>query len=103
MADKPLPRGDTGPRRAAQADSGEPAQPRLPHERDESSDSQAQGVRDVMRQAKADVERGLQDTSRKPEMDRAYEQQKGEGAPGTEPAAEDRSGVGATPGKRGGR
>ena len=42
-------------------------EPRLPHERDESSDSQAvenDDARKVMRQAASDVDRGLVDTDR---------------------------------------
>lgn len=55
--------------------NGEPV-PRLPHEHDESSDSQ-QGTdaEGVMQQAHADVQRGLVDTDRAPVMDRVYEQQ----------------------------
>jgi hypothetical protein len=50
---------------------GEPA-PRLPHERDESSDSQQSGPRDVIRQAHDDVERGLVDTDRGPPLEETY-------------------------------
>jgi len=48
-------------------------EPRLPHERDESSDSQAPANADaerVGRQAADDLERGLVDTDRGPVMDR---------------------------------
>lgn len=38
------------------------AAPRLPHERDESDDSQVSGPREDMKQAAADLERGLVDT-----------------------------------------
>ncbi len=34
----------------------------MPHERDESSDSQVSGPREVMRQAHDDIEKGLIDT-----------------------------------------
>jgi hypothetical protein len=74
---------------------------RQPHERDESSDSQSQGVREVMGQAAEDLRRGLKDTSRKDEADRAYEMQKGQGAAGTAPAAPDASGS-SPPSKHGG-
>ncbi len=47
--------------------------PRLPHERDESSDSHASEPREVMKQAQRDVERGLVDTDRGPVMDKLYE------------------------------
>ncbi|MDB5806474.1 MAG: hypothetical protein JWN73_3796 [Betaproteobacteria bacterium] len=40
----------------------EDSEPRLPHEHDESSDSQAGGPRDVMERARRDVEGGQQDT-----------------------------------------
>ena len=51
--------------------SGEPA-PRLPHEHDESSDSQDSEPRDVIRQAHEDVQRGLEDTSRGATSDEVY-------------------------------
>ncbi|MBI1990864.1 MAG: hypothetical protein HYS65_14315 [Betaproteobacteria bacterium] len=44
--------------------------PLLPHERDESADSQSSEPSDVMRQAAADLKRGLQDTDRGPKMNR---------------------------------
>lgn len=47
--------------------------PRLPHERDESADSQRSEPRADMKQAHADVERGLVDTDRGPVMDELYE------------------------------
>jgi len=54
--------------------------PRLPHERDESSDSAADVGRDqasgVMRQAKADVDSGKQPTDRSEATDAAYKRQK---------------------------
>lgn len=41
------------------------ASPRLPHEHDESFDSQVSGERDEMRQAHADIESGQIDTDRR--------------------------------------
>lgn len=38
------------------------SEPRLPHEHDESSDSQGGGPRAVMEQARRDIESGQQDT-----------------------------------------
>jgi hypothetical protein len=38
------------------------AEPRLPHERDESSDSQEGGPRGVIEKARVDIESGQQDT-----------------------------------------
>jgi len=87
-------RGITRQRRDPPGTQGEQPEPRLPHERDESSDSQRDGVRGIIKQAHDDVVGGLQDTDRKPVLDRAYEQQKGAGVPGTAPAAPDRSGAG---------
>ena len=51
--------------------SGEPS-PRLPHEHDESADSQDSEPRDVMRQAREDIERGLEDTTRGATADEVY-------------------------------
>ena len=54
----------------------EPA-PRLPHEHDESSDSQNNGgVRPIIRQAHDDLASGKVDTDRGVPMDRAYQRQK---------------------------
>lgn len=51
-------RGDTEPRKG----TGQ-RQPRLPHEHDESADSQTQEQpRPVIQQAHDDIERGLEDT-----------------------------------------
>lgn len=46
--------------------------PRLPHERDESSDSASGPPRDVVRQAGEDIENGLVDTDRGPVTDAVY-------------------------------
>jgi hypothetical protein len=51
------------------------AVPRLPHERDESSDSQRNqdgGAPDIGKRALDDVERGVVDTDRGPVTDRVY-------------------------------
>jgi hypothetical protein len=53
------------------------AQPRLPHERDESSDSQDRDAanepgRDIGERAHADLKAGRVDTDRGPVMDRLY-------------------------------
>ena len=50
--------------------------PRLPHERDESADSQAAGEPSQRRMGKAahdDLERGLVDTDKGPALDKAYD------------------------------
>ncbi len=46
--------------------------PRLPHERDESSDSAVAPPRDIVRQAGEDIEKGLVDTDRGPVTDAVY-------------------------------
>jgi len=50
---------------------GEPV-PKMPNERDESTDSAGTEPRAVIQQAHDDVESGKQDTDRGPVMDRAY-------------------------------
>lgn len=56
---------------------GTATEPRLPHERDESSDSQTrQEPHPEMVQAHEDVEAGLVDTDRGVPIDRAYQKQK---------------------------
>ena len=74
-------------RRAAPATThaaiGGAAVPRLPHERDESSDSGESAPRDVIRQAHDDLESGKVDTDRGPPSDAAYQRQK---APNAAPA-----------------
>lgn len=64
---KTPPQGDTLPRV-----KGKPS-PRLPHEHDESADSQhVEEPRPEMKQAQADIERGLVDTDRSPVTDEVY-------------------------------
>jgi hypothetical protein len=61
-----------GKTRSEQAGQGAP---RLPHEHDQSSDSQQHqdgGVPRVGQQAHEDIERGLVDTDKGPELDRVY-------------------------------
>jgi hypothetical protein len=53
-----------------------PAQPELPHERDERTGSTVGVPSERVEQAHRDVSRGVQDTSRAPEADRAYQRQK---------------------------
>jgi hypothetical protein len=52
------------------------AQPRLPHEHDESSDSQTSDVRPVIKQAHDDVASGKVSTDRDAPMQETYERQK---------------------------
>lgn len=52
--------------------SDEQSSPRLPHERDESADSQNSAPRAEIEQASRDLKRGLQDTDRGPVTDSTY-------------------------------
>jgi len=74
-ADKP--QGQTRP---VQTTAGTPdvpeSAPRLPHERDESADSQRSEPRPHMRRAQADIEAGRVDTDRGPPLHEAYQKQK---------------------------
>ncbi len=54
---------------------GRNARPRLPHEHDESSDSQHQERRPIMERAHADIEEGRVDTDRGGPMNEAYKKQ----------------------------
>lgn len=64
----------------AQGETSTPQKvPRLPHEHDQSSDSQARGEasgKKVGEQAHKDLQGGLVDTDKGPAMDRAYRQVK---------------------------
>ncbi|RZL89134.1 MAG: hypothetical protein EOP82_20780 [Variovorax sp.] len=65
---------DAGGGKTKVEQGGESA-PRLPHEHDQSSDSQENqdgGAPRVGRQALEDIERGVVDTDRGPEADRVY-------------------------------
>ena len=70
--------------RSVQSTTGTPdvpeSSPRLPHERDESSDSQQTEPSHRMRKAQADVESGRVDTDRGTPADDAYQKQKSSGA-----------------------
>lgn len=50
---------------------GEPA-PRMPHERDESSDSQDSAPRRIIEQARRDIVSGQKDTDKGPPLDETY-------------------------------
>ena len=49
---------------------------RLPHEQDESVDSQSGDKQKIIQQASADIKRGLTDTDRGEESNRAYQKLK---------------------------
>jgi len=74
-ADKP--QGQTRP---VQSSTGKPdvpeSAPRLPHERDESADSQHRSPEPVLRQAHDDIVAGRVDTDRGPPLNEAYQKQK---------------------------
>ena len=77
-ADKPPgqpPQGQTRPVQAGRTDVPESA-PRLPHERDESADSQRSEPRPEMRRALEDIKAGRTDTDRGPPLNEAYQKQK---------------------------
>lgn len=58
------------------------AVPRLPHEHDESSDSQHSAPRPEIQQAHDDLKAGRQDTDRGGPADEAYQKQKSGGTGG---------------------
>lgn len=71
--------GNTRPAQGTNESPVQQAVPRLPHERDESADSQPSSEpsgRRVGRQAHADIVQGQQDTGKEPAMDAAYQKQK---------------------------
>jgi hypothetical protein len=69
---KPMRQGHTRP-----VQGKEESAPRLPHERDESSDSQDTGApRPLMRKAHDDIAAGRVDTDRGTPMDETYQRQK---------------------------
>lgn len=76
------PRRDTPGAGRTQSDTqGEGPAPRLPHERDESADSQPPGQTDpsqadIGERGRRDLERGVRDTDRGPVADRTYDQLK---------------------------
>jgi hypothetical protein len=72
---------DTHPASTTKSSEGQKAKPRLPHERDESSDSQRQEARPIIQRAHDDVESGLVDTDRGTPMNEAYKKQQSSGGP----------------------
>jgi hypothetical protein len=53
-----------------------PSEPALPHERDESTNMTGGVQSKLVQQGARDLKRGLEDTSRAPEADRAYKKLK---------------------------
>lgn len=71
----PARQGNTVPVQGQNETQGRPA-PRLPHERDESADSQVASEPSGQRMAQAareDIERGVVDTDKGPVLDETYE------------------------------
>ena len=68
MATSPKPTPESNTR--VQKDG--PDVPRMPHERDESSDSGRTEPRDIMKQAQKDAESGMVDTSRAEATEKTY-------------------------------
>ena len=60
------------PRQRSSPTTPVPAEPALPHERDESSNMTGGLPSEVVQQGARDLKRGLEDTSGAPEADRAY-------------------------------
>lgn len=85
-ASPPVPATRARTRATTRATTGGESAPRLPHERDQSSDSVDPEPTDVMRQAHEDVTGGMVDTDRGAPADAAYRKQKG--APKAKPAVQ---------------
>ncbi|MDP3820582.1 MAG: hypothetical protein Q8R33_03825 [Burkholderiales bacterium] len=64
------------PRKHADPTTPVPSEPALPHERDESTSMTGGVPSEVVQQGARDLTRGLEDTSRAPEADRAYKKLK---------------------------
>jgi len=77
-----MPRKTPAPGRArpgratSPADASDEASLALPHERDQSTDMTSSTPDPRIRQADADLRRGLQDTDKNPVMDAAYDKLK---------------------------
>lgn len=77
MPDKTPQEGDARVGRAQTAkDASDEASLSLPHERDQATAMTNAKPDPEMKQAKLDVDNGLQDTSKQPEMNAAYKKQK---------------------------
>ncbi|ABE42108.1 hypothetical protein [Polaromonas sp. JS666] len=70
-AQRPLPDQPITP-----ADRSVESSLELPHERDEAVDMTGEQTSPLIEQAERDVRKGLKDTSKAPEMDRAYKKLK---------------------------
>ena len=82
---RPAGKASRGETRPAQGPAQEPV-PRMPHERDESADSQTADEPSAKRMGKLghdDLERGLVDTDKGPVLDRTYDKVR-EGTPDPE-------------------
>jgi hypothetical protein len=69
--------GQVVPTPGVDLESPDPSKtPHMPHERDEAVGATGGVQSERVQQAHRDLQRGLQDTSRAPEADRAYKKQK---------------------------
>ncbi len=78
---KPAPESGATSDANVQVSIGQDTVPRLPHEHDESADSQTSEPRAVIQQAAKDLKRGLVDTDRGDEANRTYAKLKGNSKP----------------------
>ena len=75
-AKSPRPQGPLTEHQTTPHDSAVEASAQLPHERDQSTDMTAATPDPAVQQAAKDLQRGLSDTTKGAEMDKAYQKQK---------------------------
>ena len=75
-AKSPRPQGPLTEHQTTPQDSAVEASAQLPHERDQSTDMTAATPDPAVQQAAKDLQRGLSDTTKGAEMDKAYQKQK---------------------------
>lgn len=75
-AKTPLTETSRPGRAASPRDSAVEASLELPHERDQATDMTGESASPLVEQAAKDLQRGLKDTSKGPEMDKAYKKLK---------------------------
>jgi hypothetical protein len=72
----PRPQGPQTESQTTPRDSAVEASAQLPHERDQSTDMTAATPDPAVHQAAKDLQRGLSDTSKGAELDKAYQKQR---------------------------
>jgi hypothetical protein len=70
------PTGDSAATRVDLTSPATSTSPAMPHERDERVGMTGGQPSERIRQGRADLERGMRDTTRAPEAERAYDKQK---------------------------